>query len=151
MEVVIGTDMAKEVQRPRAVDRDMRVLFGGHAINDDLAAIAALLIEIDWPDAYNTRAALDMLGGAASFPCTRFAETGQPLVPAPGPAVNRASQNIRGGQCKSDPKDSAVIAELVHTRPDLRAAELPDRLAAGIRLLIVRRHKLVSDQTPLTA
>lgn len=146
MDVFIGIDVAKEVHWACAMDRDARVLFG-HAVDNDPAAIGALIGEIEALDAQATRTAVDMLGGAASLVCAMFAEAGLPLVHTPGLAVNRARQGIRGGERKSDPKDAAVIAELARTRPDLRAVEPPDPLDAEIRLLAGRRRELVTEQT----
>jgi transposase len=150
MDVFIGIDVAKEVHWACAMDRDARVLFS-HAVDNDPAAIGALIGEIEALDAQATRTAVDMLGGAASLVCAMFAEAGLPLVHTPGLAVNRARQGIRGGERKSDPKDAAVIAELARTRPDLRAVEPPDPLDAEIRLLVSRRRELVTEQTRRTA
>lgn len=146
MDVFIGIDVAKEVHWACAVDRNARVLFS-HAVDNDPAAIGALIGEIEALEARATRTAVDMLGGAASLVCAMFAEAGLPLVHTPGLAVNRARQGIRGGERKSDPKDAAVIAELARTRPDLRAVDPPDPLDAEIRLLVSRRRELVTEQT----
>ena len=146
MVVFIGIDMAKEVHWACAMDRDARVLFS-HAVDNDPAAIGALIMEIEALEARATRTGVDMLGGAASLPCAMFAEAGLPLVHTPGLAVNRARQGVRGGERKSDPKDAAVIAELERTRPDLRAVEPSDPLDAEIRLLASRRRELVTEQT----
>jgi len=146
MDVFIGIDVAKEVHWACAMDRNARVLFS-HAVNNDPAAIGALIGEIEALEARATRTAVDMLGGAASLICTMFAEAGLPLVHTPGLAVNRARQGIRGGERKSDPKDAAVIAELARTRPDLRAVDPPDPKDAEIRLLVGRRRELVTEQT----
>jgi hypothetical protein len=135
MDVFIGIDVAKEVHWACAMDRNARVLFS-HAVGNDPAAIGALIGEIEALEARGTRAAVDMLRGAASLVCAMFAEAGLPLVHTPGLAVNRARQGIRGSERKSDPKDAAVIAELARTRPDLRAVEPPDPLDAEIRLSI---------------
>lgn len=146
MDVFIGIDVAKEVHWACAMDRNARVLFS-HAVDNDPAAIGALIGEIEVLEAGATRTAVDMLGGAASLVCAMFAEAGLPLVHTPGLAVNRARQGMRGGERKSDPKDAAVIAELARTRPDLRVVEPPDPLDAEIRLLVSRRRELVTDQT----
>jgi Transposase IS116/IS110/IS902 family./Transposase. len=137
MDVFIGIDVAKEVHWACAMDRNARVLFS-HAVENDPAAIGALIDEIEGLEAYSTRTAVDMLGGAASLVCAMFAEAGLPLVHTPGLAVNRARQGVRGGERKSDPKDAAVIAELARTRPDLRAVDPPDPLDAETRLLVGR-------------
>ena len=146
MEVFIGIDVAKEVHWACAMDRNARVLFS-HAVDNDPAAIAALIDRIEGLEARATRTAVDMLGGAASLVCAMLAEAGLPLVHTPGLAVNRARQGIRGGERKSDPRDAAVIAELARTRPDLRAVDPPDPLDAEIRLLVSRRRELVTEQT----
>ena len=124
MDVFIGIDVAKEVHRACAMDRNARVLFS-HAVDNDPGAIGALIDRIEALEARATQTAVDMLGGAASLVCAMFAEAGLPLVHTPGLAVNRARRGIRGGERKSDPKDAAVIAELARTRPDLRAVEPP--------------------------
>jgi transposase len=146
MDVFIGIDVAKEVHWACAMDRNARVLFS-HAVDNDPAAIGALIAEIEALEAPTARTAVDMLGGAASLLCAMFAEAGLPLVHTPGLAVNRARQGMRGGERKSDPKDAAVIAELARTRPDLRAVDPPDSLDAEIRLLVSRRRELVTEQT----
>lgn len=146
MDVFIGIDVAKEVHWACAMDRNARVLFS-RSVDNDPAAIWALIGEIEALNAQATRTAVDMLGGAASLICAMFAEAGLPLVHTPGLAVNRARQGIRGGERKSDPKDAAVIAELARTRPDLRAVDPPDPLDAEIRLLVSRRRELVAEQT----
>lgn len=146
MDVFIGTDVAREVHWACAMDRNARVLFS-RSVDNDPAAIWALIGEIEALNAQATRTAVDMLGGAASLICAMFAEAGLPLVHTPGLAVNRARQGIRGGERKSDPKDAAVIAELARTRPDLRAVDPPDPLDAEIRLLVSRRRELVAEQT----
>lgn len=138
--------MAKGVHWACAMDRDARVLFS-QAVDNDPAAIGALIDRIEALEARGTRTAVDMLGGAASLVCAMFAEAGLPLVHTPGLAVNRARQGLRGGERKSDPKDAAVIAGLARTRPDLRAAAPPDPLDAEIRLLVSRRRELVTEQT----
>jgi transposase len=116
-------------------------------VENDPAAIGALIAKIEGLEASRTRTAIDMLGGPAGLLCAMFAEAGLPLVHAPGLAVNRARQGLRGGERKSDPKDAAVIAELARTRSDLRAADPPDPLDAEIRLLVGRRRELVAEQT----
>lgn len=146
MDVFIGIDVAKEVHWACAMDRNARVLFS-HAVDNDPAAIGALIAEIEELGARTTCTAVDMLGGAASFLCAMFAEAGLPLVHAPGLAVNRARQGVRGGERKSDPKDAAVIAELARTRPELRTVDPPEPLDAEIRLLVARRRELVAEQT----
>lgn len=146
MDVFIGIDVAKEVHRACAIDRDARVLFSP-AVGNDPAAIGALIDRIAALEACSTRTAVDMLGGVASLVCAMFAEARLPLVHTPGLAANRARQGIRGGERKSDPKDAAVIAELARTRADLRAVDPPDPLDAEIRLLVSRRRELVTEQT----
>lgn len=146
MDVFIGIDVAKEVHWACAMDRNARVLFS-HAVDNDPAAIGALIARIEGLEARATRTAVDMLGGAASLLCAMLAEAGLPLVHTPGLAVNRARQGHRGGERKSDPKDAAVIAELARTRADLRAVDPPDPLDAEIRLLVSRRRELVTEQT----
>lgn len=146
MDVFIGIDVAKEVHWACAMDRDARVLFS-HAVDNDRAAIGALIAEIEGLEARSTRTAVDMLGGAASLGCAMLAEAGLPLVHTPGLAVNRARQGVRGGERKSDPKDAVVIAELARTRPGLRAVDPPDPPDAEIRPLVARRRELVTEQT----
>jgi len=146
MDVFIGIDVAKEVHWACAMDRNARGLFS-HAVDNDPAAIGALIDEIEGLEADSTRTAVDMLGGAASLICAMLAEAGLPLVHTPGLAVNRARQGLRGGERKSDPKDAAFIAELARTRPDLRAVDPPDPQGAEIRLLVSRRRELVTEQT----
>lgn len=146
MDVFIGIDVAKEVHWACAIDRNARVLFS-QAVDNDPAAIGALIDRIEGLEARSTRTAVDMLGGTASLICAMFADAGLPLVHTPGLAVNRARQGIRGGERKSDPKDAAVIAELARTRSDLRAVDPPDPLDAEIRLLVSRRRELVTEQT----
>ena len=146
MDVFIGIDVAKEVHWACAMDRDARVLFS-QAVDNDPAAIGALIARIEGLEADSTRTAVDMLGGVASLLCAMLAEAGLPLVHTPGLAVNRARQGHRGGERKSDPKDAAVIAELARTRSDLRAVDQPDPLDAEIRLLVGRRRELVIEQT----
>jgi len=146
MDVFIGIDVAKEVHWACAMDRNARVLFS-QAVDNDPAAIGALIDRIEGLEAQSTRTAVDMLGGAANLLCAMLAEAGLPLVHTPGLAVNRARQGIRGGERKSDPKDAAVIAELARTRLDLRAVDPQDPLDAEIRLLVSRRRELVTEQT----
>ncbi|MFN3971548.1 MAG: IS110 family transposase [Gemmobacter sp.] len=146
MDVFIGIDVAKEVHWACAMDRNARLLFS-QAVDNEPAAIGALIDRIEGLEARSTRTAFDMLGGAASLICAMLAEAGLPLVHTPGLAVNRARQGIRGGERKSDPKDAAVIAELARTRSDLRAVDPPDPLDAEIRLLVSRRRELVTEQT----
>ncbi|MDP2063704.1 MAG: IS110 family transposase [Phaeovulum sp.] len=146
MDVFIGIDVAMEVRRACAMYRNARVLCS-HAVDNDPAALGALIGEIEGLEARCTRTAVDMLGGAASLLCAMLAEAGLPVVHTPGRAVNRARQGIRGGERKSDPKGAAVIAEPARTRADLRAADPPEPLDAEIRLLVSRRRELVTEQT----
>ncbi|MDO9524113.1 MAG: transposase [Gemmobacter sp.] len=109
MDVSIGIDVAKKVHWACAMDRNARVLFS-HAVDNDPAAIRALIDRIETQEASSTRIAVDMRGGAASLLCAMLAEAGLPLVHTPGLAVSRVRHGIRGGERKSDPKVASVIA-----------------------------------------
>ena len=144
MAVFIGIDVAS--LRAGAMDRNARLL-SRHAVQNDPAAICALIGGIEGLEARSTRTSVDRPGGVTRLFCAMFAEAGLPLAPTPRLAVNRARQGIRGGERKSDPKDAAVIAELARTRPELRAAGPPGSLEAEIRLLVARRRERVTGQT----
>ncbi|WP_297976210.1 IS110 family transposase [uncultured Amaricoccus sp.] len=146
MEVFIGVDAAKEAHWACAVDRDARALFS-RAVTNDPEGIAGLLAEIAALEAGRVTVALDLLGGSATLLCAMLADAGLAVVHAPGLAVNRARQGMRGGENKSDPRDAATIAELARTRSDLRAVEIEAEIDVDIRLLVGRRREIVVDQT----
>ncbi|HEY6115775.1 MAG TPA: IS110 family transposase [Candidatus Dormibacteraeota bacterium] len=149
MDVAVGIDIAKEFHWARATDIATGEALLDRRVDNDPASIGQLLDELSTLDAEHggLRVGIDVLGGIAGLLSAMLLEAGFNLVHVPGLAVNRARQGTPGGEHKSDPRDAAVIADLVRTRRDLRTVEVDEELDAEIRLLITRRRELVTDQT----
>jgi transposase len=149
MDVVVGIDIAKEFHWARASDVATGEALLDGRVDNDPASIGRLIEELAGLEAEHggLRVGIDVLGGIAGLLSAMLLEAGFDLVHVPGLAVNRARQGTPGGEHKSDPRDAAVIADLVRTRRDLRTVEVDEELDAEIRLLIARRRELVTDQT----
>ncbi|MBA4860601.1 transposase [Streptomyces sp. PSKA54] len=87
------------------------------------------------------------MGGVAALLTAMLLAAGLRVVHLPGLAVNRARRGARSGENESDPRDAKVIAEQVMLRDDPRVMELPDELAADLRLLVSHRTVLVKETT----
>lgn len=149
MGVAVGIDVAKEFHWVCAVDQDRAQVLLSRRVGNSPPAIAGLVDELEGLAATRgpLTVGLDMMGGIAALLTAMLHEAGRHLVHVSGLAVNRAREGTSGGEHKSDPKDAAVIAELVRTKPGLRPIEAPCELDAEIRLLAGRRRELVGDQT----
>src|ERR1051325_9247477 len=148
MDVAVGIDIAKEFHWARATDIATGEALLDRRVDNDPASIGQLLDELSTLDAEHggLRVVIDVLGGTAGLLSAMLLQAGFNLVHVPGLAVTRARQGTPGGEHKSDPRDAAVIADLVRTRRDLRTVEVDEELDAELRLLITRRRELVTDQ-----
>src|SRR5579884_4261905 len=149
MAVAVGIDIAKEFHWATATDRTSGERLFSRRVENDPVAIAELIGELEHLGEQHgpVTVGIDVIGGIAGLLVAMLAEAGIELVHVPGLAVNRARQGTAGGEHKSDPRDAAVIAELVRTRRDLRALEPAEEIDIEIRLLVGRRRDLVGDQT----
>jgi transposase len=145
MRISVGIDIAKEMHWVTAIDADGSVRIDRKLANTP-TDIAALIEELSGPGG-TVRIGLDVVGGIAGLAEAMLAEAGFALVHVPGLAVNRARQDMVGGENKSDPRDARAIAEQVRTRTDLRPIEPASELDLEIRLLVGRRRDLVDAQT----
>lgn len=146
MSVWVGIDLAKEFHWVRAIDNDCRVLIDRRVDNDPVA-LAALIEQLQALEAEQLRVAIDVVGGIAGLVTAMLCDAEIEVVHVSGLAVNRAREGTVGGERKSDPKDAAIIAEMVRTRRDLRPVDASTEVDAEIRLLVGRRRELVGDQT----
>jgi transposase len=149
MNVAVGIDVAKDFHWARATDTASGDALLDRRVDNDPAAIQDLIDELARLEAEHgeLRVGIDVLGGIAGLLSAMLLDARIKLVHVSGLAVNRARQGTTGGEHKSDPRDAAVIAELVRTRRDLRVVESASELDAEIRLLVSRRRELVTDQT----
>jgi len=149
MGVAVGVDIAKEFHWAAASDTSTGEILLSRRVENEPIAIDELIGELGRLGATHGRVTvgIDVLGGIAGLLVAMLAEAGVELVHVPGLAVNRAREGTAGGEHKSDPRDAAVIAELVRTRRDLRALEPAEEIDIEIRLLVGRRRDLVGDQT----
>jgi transposase len=145
MHLSVGIDIAKDVHWVTALDAQGAIQLD-RSLQNSPAAIAQLIDELT-AIAGSVRIGLDVIGGIAGLAQAMFAQAGIALFHVPGLAVNRARQGSVGGENKSDPRDARIIAEQVRTRTDLRPIETATELDLEIRLLVGRRHDLVSAQT----
>lgn len=148
MAATAGFDIAKEFHWLHVADERGRKL-ASHRVDNDPAAIGAAVDELLTVQAERgaLTVGLDILGGMASLLTAMLLAAGLSCVHTPGLAVNRARAGTRGGANKSDPRDAAVIAELVARRDDLREVHLSADAEAELRLLVGHRSHLVKDQT----
>jgi len=149
MGVAVGIDIAKGFHWVRAVQTDDSAVLVDRRVDNDPAALHALIDELERLAAQHgrLRVGIDVVGGIAGLVAAMLAEAGIEVVHVPGLAVNRARQGTSGGEHKSDPRDAAVIADQVRHRRDLRAVDALTDIDAEIRLLVGRRRELVADQT----
>jgi transposase len=149
MALAVGIDVAKEFHWARAIDTATTEVLLNRRVENDPASLQELIEELEGLEAEHgrLRIGIDVLGGIAGLLSAMLLEAGIELVHVSGLAVNRARQGTAGGEHKSDPRDAAVIAELVRNRCDLRTVEPAGEIDAEIRLLIGRRRELVTDQT----
>ena len=147
--VAVGLDVAKEFHWAQAIDTATEEVLVNRRVENDPASVAELIGELEGLEAAHgqLRVGIDVLGGIAAPLSAMLLEAGVELVHVSGLAVNRARQGTAGGENKSDPRDAAVIADLVARRRDLRVIEAEAELDAEIRLLVSRRRELVVDQT----
>lgn len=145
MHISVGIDIAKDVHWVTAID-PQGVIQLDRSLQNSPAAIAQLIDELSALNG-NVRIGLDVIGGIAGLAQAMFAQAGIALLHVPGLTVNRARQGSVGGENKSDPRDARTIAEQVRTRTDLRAIEPATEIDLEIRLLVGRRHDLVTAQT----
>ena len=146
MRISIGIDAAKEVHWVTAVTQDGRVLLDRKLENsaEDIRRLVAELAALGG----ERLVGIDLLGGIATLVSAMLLAAGERLVHVPGLAVNRARQGGVGGQAKSDPRDARVIADQLRLRAgDFRPVALESDAIAELRLLVSRRHDLVTDQT----
>jgi transposase len=149
MGVAVGIDIAKGFHWVRAVETDDSKVLLDRRVDNDPAALQALIDELQRLATQHgrLRVGIDVVGGIAGLVAAMLAEADIAVVHVPGLAVNRARQGTSGGEHKSDPRDAAVIADQVRHRRDLRAVDALTDVDAEIRLLVGRRRELVADQT----
>jgi transposase len=149
MGVAVGIDVAKEFHWAQAIDTATSEVLLSRRVDNDPASLQELIEELSALETARgkLRAGIDVLGGIAGLLSAMLLDAGIELVHVSGLAVNRTRQGTAGGEHKSDPRDAAVIADLVRHRRDLRPVEAAKELDAEIRLLVGRRRELVTDQT----
>ena len=150
MAVAVGVDVAKEFHWVALVHAETGKVLASHKVNNDPAAIQALIDEIRAAEIAHGAAtvAIDVLGGIAGLLQVMLAESGLRLLHVSGLAVNRARRATRGGEHKSDPRDAKVIADQIRLRgAELRVVTPAGEADAELRLLVGRRRELVVDQT----
>jgi Transposase len=149
MPVAVGIDVAKETHWAVIKVAGTGQLLASHPVSNIPDAIAELTAEIHAAEAEHgpATAGIDVLGGIAALAEAMLLAEGLRVVHVPGLAVNRARQGTTGGEHKSDPKDAAVIADLVRMRDDLRVLEPARDVDVELRLLTSRRSEIVADQT----
>jgi len=147
--VAVGIDVAKETHWAVIKVAQTGQVLASHAVGNTPQAIAGLVDEVRAAEAEHgpATAGIDILGGIAALAEAMLLAGGLTVVHVPGRAVNRARQGTRGGQHKSDPKDAAVIADLIRMRDDLRVVEPARDIDIELRLLTGRRAEIVADQT----
>jgi transposase len=149
MAVAVGIDIAKEFHWATAVDRASGDELFSRRVENEPVALAALIEDLERLGIEHgpVTVGIDVIGGIAGLLVAMLAEGGIEVVHVSGLAVNRAREGTVGGEHKSDPRDAAVIADLVRTRRDLRLLEPAEEIDIEIRLLVGRRRDLVGDQT----
>jgi transposase len=149
MGVAVGIDIAKEFHWAAATDGASGEQLFSRRVENEPVSLAAVIEDLERLDAERgpVTVGIDVIGGIAGLLVAMLAEAGIEVVHVPGLAVNRAREGTAGGEHKSDPRDAAVIAELVRTRRDLRAVQAVEEIDIEIRLLVGRRRDLVGDQT----
>jgi transposase len=146
--VAIGIDVAKDFHWVRALDRRDSDVLVSRRVDNTPAALAEFVEQlVDLLQRGPVTVGIDVVGGIASLLTAMLLDAGITVVHVPGLAVNRAREGTAGGEHKSDPRDAAVIADLVRHRRDLRPVQALSELDAEIRLLVGRRRELVQDQT----
>lgn len=145
MNLYVGIDIAKYDHWVVVQDQDGKRRLSRKLTNtpEDLDRLVAELRALDGERVV----AIDVVGGIASLLTATLLDAGERVVHAPGLAVNRSRDALRGGENKSDPRDAQVIADLARVRTDLRAVTVQDDLLVGLRLAVSRRRDLVVDQT----
>lgn len=149
MAVVVGIDIAKDFHWVCAIDASTSDVLVSRRVENDPASIQALIGDLQHlSDAHGAlRVGIDVIGGIAGLVSVMLCQAGITVVHVPGLAVNRARQGTTGGENKSDPRDAAVIADQVRTRPNLRPVDIDSEIDIEIRLRVGRRRDLVADQT----
>ncbi|MBR7833628.1 IS110 family transposase [Actinospica durhamensis] len=146
MAAYAGFDIAKEFHWLAVIDERGRLLTG-HRVENDPEAIEQAVSELKAIEQAHGRVTvgLDILGGIAGLLTAMLLAEGLRCVHVPGLAVKRARRGTRGGENKSDPRDSKVIAEQVMFREDLREVALPEDAAVEMRVLVSCRTTLVKE------
>jgi transposase len=149
MGIAVGIDVAKEFHWAQAIDPATTEVLLSRRVDNDPASVQGLIDELEGLEGGHgrLRAGIDVLGGIAALLSAMLLDAGIEVVYVSGLAVNRTRQGSPRGEHKSDPRDAAVIADLVARRRDLRAVGAEGELDAEIRLLVGRRRELVVDQT----
>ena len=146
--VAVGIDVAKDFHWVQMVDRSDSEVLGSRRVDNTPAALAEFVEQlVELQQGGPVTVGIDVVGGIASLLSVMLLDAGIEVVHVPGLAVNRAREGTAGGEHKSDPRDAAVIADMVRHRRDLRPVEALTELDAEIRLLVSRRRELVQDQT----
>jgi hypothetical protein len=147
-----GFDIAKDFHWLAVTDEHGQLLFHHRVDNDpdsiDQAIAELLAVPLEHGQ---VTIGLDIMGGIASLLTAMLLAAGPRCVHIPGLAVNRARRGTRGGENKSDPRDSKVIAARVMLRNDLRAVTLSQDSSVELRLLVTHRAVLVKETTARTA
>jgi transposase len=146
--VAVGVDVAKDFHWVQVVDRRDSEVLGSRRVDNTPAALAEFIEQlVELGQHGPVTVGIDVVGGIASLLTAMLLDAGIAVVHVPGLVVNRAREGTAGGEHKSDPRDAAVIADLVGHRRDLRPVGALTELDADIRLLVGRRRELVQDQT----
>jgi transposase len=142
----LGIDIAKEFHWVHLLDDSGTKQLSRRLANEP-TDIETLLGELGELVEGPVTAGVDVIGGIASLVVVMLQDAGVEVRHVSGIAVNRARQGTIGGENKSDPRDAAVIADQVRTRPDLRPVEVLDEITAELRVVMGHRRTLVIDQT----
>jgi transposase len=147
-----GFDIAKEFHWLAVTDERGQLLFH-HRVDNEPGAIDQAIAELMAAQVQHGQVTvgLDIMGGIAALLTAMLLTAGLRCVHVPGLAVNRARRGTRGGENKSDPRDSKVIAEQVMLRDDLREITLSAESEVELRLLVGHRSTLVKEATATAA
>lgn len=145
MQIAVGIDVAKELHRVGALNQHGEMLLDRSVVNDP-EALQGLVDKLQTLQGMGQLVVgLNVVGGITSLTQAMLNEARFRVVHVSGLAVNRTRQGTVGGENKSDPRDTRVIAREVLFRNDLRALEAEREVDLDIRLLVGRRRDLVTD------
>jgi transposase len=147
--VTVGIDFAKEFPWVAIVVAETGKVLVSPRIDNDPDSIDGLidLLRQAEADHGEVTVAIDLMGGVASLLTAMLIEAGIRLVHVPGLVVNRARHASKGGEAKSDPRDTKTIADQLRLREDWREITTCEETTLDLRMLVSRRRELVVDQT----